>query len=109
MSLAKSLGAIAVVVAAIAQWAVLLDRGWDVAWQWYKFVGYGGGGYSTVGAPTQVVFFVLSTSLAVAGFVLSRHAENRAARLASKGGAISLVVGMIAWSAVLMSPATMFR
>ena len=105
----KTFGVAVVALAAVLQWIVVLERCWAAAWQWYKFTGYGGGGYITVGPSTQVVFFVLSTVIALAGFILSRYAEHGTAALASKIGAISLLVGMIVWAAVLISPLAVFR
>lgn len=105
----KTLGVAVVVLAAVLQWIVVLERCWAAAWQWYKFTGYGGGGYITVGWPTQIIFFALSTVIASAGFVLSRYAEQGMAAMAPKAGAISLLVGMVVWAAVLISPLTVFR
>ncbi len=105
----KMFGVAVVMLTAVLQWIVVLERCWAAAWQWYKFAGYGGGGYITVGLSTQIVFFILSATIALAGFVLSRYVEQGTVALASKAGAVSLFVGVIVWSAVLMSPLAVFR
>lgn len=105
----KTFGVAIVVLVAVLQWIVVLERCWAAAWQWYKFTGYGGGGYITVGWPTQIIFFVLSTLIASAGFVLSRYAEQGTAAVAPKVGAVSLLTGMFVWAAVLISPLAVFR
>lgn len=105
----KTFGVTVVVLTAVLQWIVVVERCWAAAWQWYKFAGNGDGGYITVGLFTQIVFFILSAAIAFAGFVLSRYVGHGAVALASKVGAISLFIGMIVWGAVLMSPLVVFR
>lgn len=103
-------GAVAtLVLIALLQWVVVLERCWAALWQWYKFAGYGDGGYITVGLFTQIAFFVVSIVIASVGFVLSHYAENAFLAVTSKLAAISLLAGILVWAGVLVSPLAVFR
>ncbi len=110
----KLLASLVILLAAIVQWVVLLERGWAAGWSWYKFHGYGEGGYITVGRKSQTIFYILSCTLALVGLLLPRlfnQSEKMASFLirVSRFGAVLLIVGVICWTALLLSPLVVFR
>ncbi|MGR8980507.1 MAG: hypothetical protein ACU84H_10510 [Gammaproteobacteria bacterium] len=107
-------GTLLVLVVAVAQWVVLLERASAGVWEWYKFYGYVGGGRITVGLSTQVLFYLLSSVVAFVGLLLSHmsnddDAISRIRKKFSRLGALSLVIGMIFWTLILISPLVVFR
>lgn len=111
--IAELVGTLLILTAAFAQWTVLLERTWAVIWAWYKFYGYEGGGHITVGKNTQVLFYILSSLTALVGFMLSRLSNDYIASSIRKKlvrlGSFALVLGMLFWTVILMSPLVMFR
>ena len=83
-----------VVIAAVLQWTVVLERSWAAVWAWYKFAGYGGGGHIVVGRPIQLVFLLGSCALACIGYALSR------AELTAVGTGVWEKLARLAWSSI---------
>lgn len=106
-------GTLLILIAALAQWSLLLERTWAAIWAWYKFYGYGGGGHITVGKNTQILFYILSIILALVGLMLSHQSNNYIASRVRKKlirlGSFALVLGTLFWTVILMSPFVMFR
>lgn len=104
---------LATLAVALGQWAVILERTFAAAWQWYKFQGYGDPGYITVGGVSQLIFYFLSATSAWVGFTAPRmQASKSSLPIIKKIGnvsAVTLIVGMIFWAGMLMSPLVKFR
>ncbi|MCK9296644.1 MAG: hypothetical protein M0P70_16355 [Desulfobulbaceae bacterium] len=112
-SIARLSGALLITIVAVVQWAVVLERSWAAIWGWYKFYGYGGG-QITVGTNTQILFYILSTFFVCVGLKLSRlqAQDDRSGRAVQKlcyTGALLLVIGMLFWTIILISPLAVFR
>jgi len=110
---AQLLGIPFVLIAAVVQWAVLLERTLAVVWEWYKFHGYGGS-QITVGKNTQVLFYLLSSLTALIGLIFSRQAGDAGAselirRKVSRISVLAIVIGMLFWTVILLSPLVTFR
>ena len=109
----KIVAIIIVTIATIVQWIILVERSWAAVWGWYKFQGYGGGGQITVGKSSQLLFYLLSITVAAVALILSgREDNNKTARICKKIARIALtglVVGMIYWTIMLASPLVSFR
>lgn len=106
--------ALAVLIVALVQWLVIMERVSAAMWDWYKFHGYGGAGVITVGSSSQALFYVLACIGAALGFWAARGIDDStptssAVRRASKAGAIALLAGMGIWSMTLLSPLVTFR
>src|SRR5258706_130517 len=97
-----------VAVAAVLQWAVVLERLLAAVWAWYKFVGYGGGGHIVVSQRTQAVFLFGSGVVAALGYVLfkveSRSTGSRVWRSLAWFGWSTTTVCVLFWIAFLLSP-----
>jgi hypothetical protein len=103
-----SLGICLLLVAGV-QWAVVLERTVAAGWSWYKFHGYGDDGYITVGATSQILFYVLSLAAAGTGILLSRSAgQDARATLMGKIASRALIGAAVFWSALLASPLVVF-
>jgi hypothetical protein len=101
-----------VATVAILEWTVVVDRASAAVWAWYKFVGYGGGGRVVVGRNTQMVFFLLSTVLAILGYLLSKAEFGGGSKVWSgiaQFGCLAIVVCAIFWGAFLVSPLVTFQ
>jgi len=103
---------VAVVAAALLQWTIVLERTAAAVWAWYKFVGYGGGGYIVVGRTIQIIFVLGSCLVAAVGYALFR-AESSGGGSGlwlgvSRFGWLSITVCTLCWIVVLMSPLAKF-
>ncbi len=109
----RLIGVIIVAFAATAQWVVLVERTWALIWDWYKFNEFSG--HITVGKETQIMFYLASFLAASIGIVLSRFNANRKDMKAGiserlcRLGAASLLLGIVYWTAILVSPLASFR
>lgn len=102
-----------VLIAAIVQWMVLVERTWSLIWEWYKFYGYGDG-QITLGKNTQILFYLLSSLTALVGYMLSRCTDeddpvSHIRRRLNRISALALVLGMLFWTGILISPLATFR
>jgi hypothetical protein len=96
-----------VVIAAILQWIVVLERVYAAVWAWYKYAGYGGGGHIVVGFPAQAVLFSGAGGLAVLGYFLSNiegARGSKAWRVVARFGWLAITVCTALWAALLASP-----
>jgi len=112
--IAQLLATVLVLFVAATQWLVILERAWACIWEWYKFYGYDGDRGITVGVSTQVLFYSLSSGIALVGLFISRKSNDDDRRLRfqkkmSRFGAIAIVMGMIFWTLILISPFVTFR
>jgi len=73
-----------ILVIALIQLAVLLERICAAIWAWYKFYGYDGNGYITVGATTQLVFYIISSLATAVNLGLVLYDLNGRRRTISK-------------------------
>jgi hypothetical protein len=98
-----------VAVAGIFQWSVILERSYAALWSWYEFSAppYGGGGHITVGLRGQVAFYLCSAVLLL--LAVWARPEQGGWRIASKSSTILLLVGVLAWTAMLLSPLAVLR
>lgn len=107
------LATVLLIIIALIQWLVISERIWASVWEWYKFHGYGGSQGITVGASTQILFYILSSGFTFTGLQLSRkHDDQHDLRVQKKLNrfcAIALLSGMALWSLVLISPLVTFR
>lgn len=110
----RFIGVIVVVLAATTQWIVLVERTWAIVWDWYKFDEFSG--HITVGKETQIIFYLGSFFAASIGVVLSRFYANRRKDLKTGVseklchlGAASILLGVVYWTAILVSPLASFR
>ena len=112
--IAQLFATVLVLFVATTQWLVILERVGACIWEWYKFYGYDSGRGITVGVSTQVMFYSLSSGIALVGLLISRKSNDDDTRLhfqkkMSRFGTIALVTGMIFWTLILISPFVTFR
>ena len=112
LSVLKAIVAPPVIIFALLQWLIIVERGVAALWAWYQFHGYGGGGTITVGVRSQVAFYFLTVVIAALGFWSSSDNNrdrsgflNRASRVAT----IAVITGMFLWTGLLLSPVVSFR
>ena len=104
-----------VIIFALLQWLVILERGVAALWAWYQFHGYSGGGAITVGVRSQFTFYILIMVIAALGFWSSHsvsdnnHDRSRFLNRATRVATVAVVAGMILWTGLLLSPLASFR
>lgn len=80
------------------QWLWLLELSSRAAWQWFKFVGYGGNGHAIVSAE-GAQFFILATLVVGALYGFLWRTGSHAAKL----GVASVFGGGVLFAALLFS------
>jgi hypothetical protein len=105
--------ALMLLVTAVVQWLVILERTWAAGWEWYKFHGYTAQGAITVGVASQALFYVLTAVAASIGFAVMRLSNQSdhsrfVARIIT-AGISALVIGAVFWTGMLLSPLVTFR
>lgn len=102
----------ATAIAALLQWAVVLERSWAAVWAWYKFFGHGGGGHIVVGQTTQVVFILGSAVVAGIGYLLfkaeSKITDSGIWKRLARFAWSSVTVCILFWIVLLVSPLVRF-
>lgn len=97
---------------AVLEWTVVIDRVCAAVWAWYKFVGYGGGGHIVVGRNTQMMFYSLSTVLAIVGSLVSKAELGDSSNVwkgVAQFGWLAIVVCAVLWSIFLLTPLVTFQ
>lgn len=73
-------------------------------WQWYKFYGYSNNGHTTLDASLVTFTYITSICAILAGFMVFKKSPDKFSKLAAKYSAVSLTIGIIALSFLLISP-----
>jgi hypothetical protein len=114
-SVLKAIVAPTVIIFALLQWLIILERSVAALWAWYQFHGYGGGGTITLGVRSQVTFYFLTVVISALGFwfswTVSDNNRDRSGFLNRAAGvaAVAMIAGMFLWSGLLLSPLVSFR
>ena len=102
----------AIAIAAVLQWAVVVERSLAAIWAWYKFWGYGDHGYIDVGRRTQVLFLFGSCAMASIAYGLGRIERKgvglKAWRRIAAFGWMSITICTLCWMGLLLSPLARF-
>ncbi len=96
-----------VALAACLQWCLVLQQSWAALWAWYRYVGFGGGGYQALSRNMQVLFLTGSGGAGLVGYFLWRSippGSSHGWELAARTGWRSIAVGSLIWIIVLVSP-----
>jgi len=73
-------------------------------WQWYKFLGFGNSGYVTISLKMAAFTFVASVVGIIVSCVLFSQSTDRFANLTAKYSGFSFVLGLLAFSFLLITP-----
>ena len=96
--------AIVLVVTAVIQWLGIGERIYHSLLQWYKFKDYSGNGHTTVSYTMALVTYSLSGLLITLGFFLAKCQGGLFVNISGKYSAVSLVIGALCLSLLLLSP-----
>lgn len=103
---------VAIGVAAILQWGVVVERVFVTAWTWYKFLGYGSEKYTVAGQTTQTIFLIGSFLVSCLGYVAYRvevkYEKMSFWRWLSKVAWMSVAICTLIWICFLASPLIKF-
>ena len=103
---------LAIAIAAILQWAVVVERSLAAIWAWYEFWGYGDDGYIVVGRNTQALFLLGSCALASIAYGLTKIERKtvglKAWHRVAAFSWMSISICTLYWMGLLISPLAKF-
>ncbi len=96
--------AILILISAVIQWLGIGEKIYHALWQWYNLKDFSGDGHTTISYTMAIVTYLLSALLVAMGIYISKHQENAFVKLTCKISTVSLIIGILSLSVLLLSP-----